>query len=108
MKILEKTKTDLFLNYITWTPDGKSVAYSLLDVKFGVQGGAGWFNAVWEFTNFTVSVEDSKVQPIFKNFDGGVRVWEYTNKSFPLTPVAKLTTTWGKLKRETGKGEKNE
>lgn len=108
VKVLEKTKTDLFLNYLTWTPDGKSIAYVQVDVTLGMPGGIGWFGAVYEYSNFSVSVENGKIQPIFEDIEGGVRIWEWTKASFPLIPVAKLTTTWGKLKRDTGKGGQNE
>lgn len=102
VKVLEKAKTDLFLNYLTWTPDGKSIAYVL--VKDKVDGRRN----MWEYLNFAVSIEDGKVRRIFEDIEGGVRIWEWTKASFPLIPVAKLTTTWGKLKRDTGKGGQNE
>jgi hypothetical protein len=102
VKVFEKTKTDLFLNYLTWTPDGESIAYVLTKDKLVER------KTVLEYLNFAVSVEDGKVRRIFKDFEGGVRVWEWTKESFPLIPVAKLTTTWGKLKRDTGKGDQNE
>ncbi|MDE0483004.1 MAG: hypothetical protein OXI67_10535 [Candidatus Poribacteria bacterium] len=102
VKVFEKTKTDLFLKYLTWTPDGKSIAYALVNDKLDKQRG------VWEYLNFAVSVEDGKIRPIFEDIEGGIRVWEWTKESFPLIPVAKLTTTWGKLKRDTGNGGQNE
>lgn len=107
-KLTNKANTGQFLGYLTWTPDGRSVAYVLVEINFFVPGGAGWLQATWEYSNFAVSVEDGKIQPIFDNIEGGVRVWEWTKESFPLIPVAKLTTTWGKIKRDTGKGGQNE
>lgn len=101
-KMFERTQTDLFLKYITWTPDGESIAYMLVKDKLVDR------RTVYEYLNYSVSVEDGKVRNIFQNFDGGVRVWEWTKESFPLTPVAKLTTTWGKLKRDTWEGGQNE
>ena len=102
VKMFEKTKTDLFLDYLTWTPDGKSIAYVLIKHQLVDR------KSVWEYLNLAVSIEDGRTQTIFDDFEGGIRVWEWTKESFPLTPVAKLTTTWGKLKRDTRNGGKNE
>lgn len=110
VKIFEETKTEtnLYFNYLTWAPDGQSIAYVIVEVNFFEPGGVGWLQATWKYSNLAVSIENGKIQPIFENFEGGVPVWEWTNKSFPLIPIEKLTTTWGKLKRDTGKGGQNE
>lgn len=102
VNVFEKTKFHPYVNLLTWTPDGRSIAYVVTKVEKRKQGN------VSEYLNFAVSVEDGKTQRIFMNFERGVRVWEWTKESFPLSPVAKLTTTWGKLKRDTGNGGQNE
>lgn len=103
VEIFERTETHLFLNYLTWTPDGTSIAYVLREVTFD-PGGVGWLGVVRKYSNFAVSVEDGKLRRMFKDIERGVRVWEWTRDSFPLTPIAKFTTTWGELKRETENG----
>ena len=108
VKIFERTETHLSLNYLTWTPDGTSIAYVLADFTFGAPEGVGWFGIVRKYSNFAVSVKDGKPRPMFKGIEGGVRVWEWTRDSFPLTPIAKFTTTWGELKRETENGGHHE
>ena len=108
VKIFERTETHLPLGYLTWTPDGTSIAYVLVKVTFDEPGGVGWFGVVREYLNFAVSVEDGRLRGMFKEIEGGVRVWEWTHDSFPLTPIAKFTTTWGELKRETENGGHHE
>ena len=98
VQIFEKTKTDRFLNYITWTPDGQSIAYVLRPSQ----------QDRTQFSNFAVSIENGRIQSLFENIDGGVRVWEWTKKSYPITPIAKLTTTWGILKRGLENGGNDE
>ena len=104
VQIFERTETYLHLDYLTWTPDGMSIAYVLTEFTFGVPGGVGWFGIVREYSNFAVSVEDGRLRGMFEDIEGGVRVWEWTRDSFPLTPIAKFTTTWGELKREKENG----
>ena len=108
VKIFERTETRLDLDYLTWTPDGTSIAYLLAEFTFDVPGGGGWGGIVREYSNFAVSVEDGRLRRIFKDIEGGIRVWEWTRDSFPLTPIAKFTTTWGELKRETENGGHHE
>ena len=108
VKIFERTETHLPVGYLTWTPDGTSIAYVLIEVTFGRPGGVGLFGVVREYSNFAVSVEDGRLRGIFKEIEGGVRVWEWTRDSFPPTPIAKFTTTWGELKRETENGGHHE
>ena len=104
VQIFERTETYLHLDYLTWTPDGMSIAYVLTEFTFGVPGGVGWFGIVREYSNFAVSVENGRLRRMFEDIEGGVRVWEWTRDSFPLTPIAKFTTTWGELKREKESG----
>ena len=108
VKIFERTETRLDLDYLTWTPDGTSIAYLLAEFTFDVPGGGGWGGIVREYSNFAVSVEDGRLRRMFEDIEGGVRVWEWTRDSFPLTPIAKFTTTWGQLKRGTENGEHHE
>ena len=108
VKIFERTETHLYPGYLTWTPDGTSIAYVLVEVRVGVPDGIGWFGIVREYSNFAVLVEDGRLRPMFTDIEGGVGVWEWTHDSFPLTPVAKFTTTWGELKREPENGGHHE
>ena len=103
VKIFEQTETRSWLDYLTWTPDGTSIAYLLVEVTS--RGGG---SIVREYANFAVSVENGRLRRMFKDIEGGVRVWEWTRDSFPLTPIAKFTTTWGELKRETESGGHHE
>lgn len=108
VKTFERTETHLYPGYLTWTPDGTSIAYVLVEVTVGGPDGVGWFGISWEYSNFAVSVEDGSRRRMFKDIEGGVRVWEWTRDSFPVTPTAKFTTTWGELKRETENGGPHE
>ena len=101
VQIFEKTKTNSHLNYLTWTPDGTSIAYVLAEVTAGVPGGLGWLGIVTEYSNFAVSVENGRLRRMFEDIEGGVRVWEWTRESYPDDPELILTTSWGELKRET-------
>ncbi len=103
VKILKRIKAPLFCYYLTWTPDGKSIAYVLIEIK----GFVLWF-PITEYTNFVVSIVNKRAVQILKSIDGGAFTLEWTQKSYPVEPESKLATTWGQLKRETGNGGKNE
>lgn len=103
VKILKRIKAPFFCYYLTWTPDGKSIAYVLIEMK-----GFVFWVPITEYTNFVVSIANKRVVQILKNIDGGAFALEWTQKSYPVEPESKLATTWGQLKRETGNGGKNE
>ncbi|RKU09913.1 hypothetical protein C6501_14290 [Candidatus Poribacteria bacterium] len=103
VKILKRTKTTSFSYYITWTPDGKSIAYVLIEFK-----GFIFIFPIFEHTNFVVSIANGKPERILEDIKGGARAFDWTQKSYPVEPKSKLTTTWGHLKREIGNGGKNE
>ena len=108
VQIFEKTETDSHFNYLTWTPDGTSIAYVFVETTFGVPGGLGLFGIVREYSNFAVSVENGTIRRMFEDIEGGVRVWEWTRGSYPDDPELILPTSWGQLKRETEKGDRHE
>lgn len=99
VNILKGTKTELFSKYLTWTPDGESVAYVLAEFKQLV-----FFWARFEFTSYVVSIEKDNPQEILTHIEGGVQVLEFTQKSYPVEPESKLTTTWGQLKQQQTNG----
>ncbi len=98
-------KTNALPHYLTWMPDGDTITYGLCEV---VPFAPGDTRKRCEYLNFAVSVSDGSNRPIFTNFKGGLRTWEWTRKSFPVEPIAKLTTKWSQLKLKTQNGGTNE
>ena len=103
VNILRKTKTDLISFDLIWTPDSKSIAYTLVEIK-----GFVLFFPILEYTNFLVSIENQRTKRIFESIEGGVESFEWTQVSYPVEPESRLTTTWGQVKRETENGGSNE
>ena len=108
VQIFEKTETSLPFNYLTWTPDGTSIAYGLLEATVGGRGVFGWLDIITEYSNFAVSIENGRRRRIFEDIESGVPVWEWTRASYTDDPELILTTSWGHLKRETEKGDHHE
>lgn len=105
-KVFETTKTDLYCNYLTWTPDGKSISYVLAEVK-----GLLIWALLLDYTNFVVSITDGRPgrpKQILQHIEGGARALEWTQKAYSVEPESKLTTTWGQLKRDTKNGGNHE
>lgn len=105
-KVFETTKTDLYCNYLTWTPDGKSISYVLAEVK-----GILLWALLLDYTNFVVSITEGRPgrpKQILQHIEGGVRALEWTQKAYSVEPESKLTTTWGQLKRDTKNGGNHE
>ena len=100
VNILKETKSELFGKYLTWTPDGKSVAYVLAEFKQLVL-----FWARFEFTSYVTSIEKDNPQEILTGIEGGAMALEFTQKSYPVEPESKLATTWGQLKQQQTIGE---
>lgn len=107
VKILDRdtNRTNAPPHYLTWMPDGDTITYGLCEV---VSLAPGDISKRCEYLNFAVSVSDGRDLPIFTNFKGGLRTWEWTQESFPVEPIAKFTTTWGRIKAKTEKGVTNE
>lgn len=79
-----KIEKGSFPQYITWSADGRYIAYALYDSQD-------------QLSCFAVRVNGGKQHiPIFRAFEGGLRTFEWTRKKYPLTNL--LTTTWGELK----------
>lgn len=95
VNILKRTKSELFGKYLTWTPDGMSIAYVLAEFKQLVL-----FWVRFEFTSYVVSIEKDNPQEILTGIEGGVMALEFTQKSYPVEPESKLATTWGQLKQQ--------
>ena len=76
-------KKGSFPRYITWSADGRYIAYAL-------------YNSRDQFSYFAVPRNGGKHKPIFQAFDGGLSVFEWMRKEY--SPVNLLTTTWGGLK----------
>lgn len=95
VNILKGTKSKLSSKYLTWTPDGKSLAYVLAEFKQLVL-----FWARFEFTSYIVSIEKDNPQEILTGIEGGAMALEFTQKSYPVEPESKLATTWGQLKQQ--------
>ena len=103
IKMFADTRTNLDCRYLTWTPDGKSISYVLGEIKEIIL-----WTARFEYTNFVVSITGRKSKQILQNIAGGVYALEWTQKSYSVEPEAKLTTTWGQLKRDTKNGGNHE
>lgn len=101
----DTTKTNAPPHYLTWMPDGESITYGLCQ---GVPFAPGVANMRCEYLHFAVSVSDGRNRQIFTNFKGGLRTWEWTRKSYPVEPIAKITTTWGQVKLKIENGDTNE
>ena len=95
----DTSKTNAPPYYLTWMPDGESIAYGLCEVVFFTR---------CEYLNFAVAVSNGRNRRLFTKFKGGLRTWEWTRKSFPVKPIAKITTTWGQVKLKTENGGTNE
>lgn len=95
INILKIDQSETFGLYITWTPDGKSIAYVLAEFKQLVL-----FWARFEFTSYVVSIEKGNPQEILTGIEGGAMALEFTQKSYPVEPESKLATTWGQLKQQ--------
>ena len=79
-----KIKKGSFPQYITWSADGRYIAYALYDSQN-------------QLSCFAVRVNGGKQHiPIFRAFEGGLRTFEWTRKKY--FPVNVLTTTWAELK----------
>ena len=88
-----KIKKGSFPQYITWSADGRYIAYALCDSQD-------------QLSCFAVRVNGGKQHiPIFRAFEGGLRTFEWTRKKYFPTNV--LTTTWAELKASglTGVGD---
>lgn len=88
-----KIKKSSFPRYITWSADGRYIAYALYDSQD-------------QLSCFAVRVNGGKQHiPIFRAFKGGLRTFEWTRKKY--FPTNLLTTTWAKLKASdvTGVGD---
>ncbi len=99
IKMFDNTRTELYCNYLTWTPDGKSISYVFAEVELFLI----WI-ARFEYTNFVLSITNGRSKQIFQNIEGGVPALEWTQKSYPVEPESKLATTWGQLKRDAKNG----
>lgn len=78
-----KIKKGSFPRYITWSADGRYIAYAL--------------NSKDQLSCFAVRVNGGKQHiPIFRAFKGGLRVFEWTRKKY--FPANVLTMTWAELK----------
>ena len=108
VKVFERTETNLFVHYLAWTPDGTSIAYVFTEVELIEQDRWGLFGRARKYSNIAVSVKDGSIRRIFKDIEGGARIWEWTRESYPGDPALILTTSWGQLKRETKKGDHHE
>ena len=79
-----KIEKGSFPQYITWSVDGRYIAYALYDSRD-------------QLSCFAVRVNGGKQHiPIFRAFEGGLRTFEWTRKKYSSANL--LTTTWAELK----------
>lgn len=89
-----KIEKGSFPQYITWSADGRYIAYALYDSRD-------------QLSCFAVRVNGGKQHiPIFRAFEGGLRTFEWTRKKY--SSVNLLTTTWAELKASGLIGVENE
>lgn len=91
VKKFDVTKTTSYCSCLTWTPNGGSIAYA---INHSPEGHP-------ESLNWTVSVTNGTRQPIFRKFERGLHVWEWTQQNDSGIPSDLLTTTWAGLKVQT-------
>ena len=89
-----KIITDHYVNHLTWSGDGKFIAYTLRPVIP---------QKVISYSNFAASIYDGKPVPILTTFKDGVLLFEWAHTSLPVDPANLLTTTWGQLKTQDQK-----
>lgn len=78
---------DGFPRYLCWSADGRYIVYTLQ-------------SHIFTYSNFAVPIDGGKAQQILQMYpDGGIPVFEWTNKAYAVEPTNRLTTLWGKLKR---------
>lgn len=73
--------------YITWSFDGQYIAYTLENQR-----------EVLPFSNFAVHRSGGEHFPILQAFNGGVSIFEWTDKTYPVNPRHSIHTTWAELK----------
>ena len=78
-----------YINHLTWSGDGKYIAYTLKSVIFQ------W---AISYSNFAASIYGGKPEPILTTFNGGVFLFEWPHKFLSVEPLHLLTATWGQLK----------
>ena len=86
--------TGFYVNYLTWSSDGKFIAYTLLSVIPQEDSS---------YSNFAVSIYGGEPVPILTTFEGGVLTFEWSHTSLSVDPANPLTTTWGQLKMQDRK-----
>jgi len=77
--------------YFTWSPDGRYIVYTLAAPNLTRK-------------NYAVPVAGGPPERILEMYDRGVRLFEWTHAAksgaHAVEPTNKLTTLWGKLKRQ--------
>ena len=80
---------DLYVENITWSVDGQSIACTIYN---GFDG---------TYSNFTVPIDGGDAEQIFTNyFEGSLPLFEWTHTAYTVEPKNKLTILWGKLKQQ--------
>ena len=74
--------------YITWSFDGQYIAYILENQLKALP-----------FSNFAVHRSGGEHFPILQAFNGGVSIFEWTDKTYPVNPSPSIHTTWAELKK---------
>lgn len=99
VNIVKGTTSKLLPKYLTWTPDGKSVAYILAEFEKLIL-----FRIKFEFKSYVVSIDKGNPQEVLTEIEGGVQTLEFTQRSYSIEPESKITTTWGQLKLQQTNG----
>ena len=80
---------DLYVEKITWSVDGQSIVCTV-------------FNGFdLTYSNFTVPIGGGDTEQIFKAyFEDGLSLFEWAHTAYAVEPTNRLTTLWGKLKKQ--------
>ena len=82
----QQIKGDVPPHYLTWSPDGQYIVYTLSGRNL-------------TYFNFAVPIAGGPHERILEMYAGGVPLFEWTHTAYAVEPVNRLTTLWGKLKQ---------
>ena len=89
-----KVIKSFYFTYLTWSGDGKYIAYALkshLHVGFKI------------YSNFAAPIHGGESEQILENLNGGAPLFEWAHKPLSMDPANLLTTTWAQLKTQDQK-----
>jgi len=77
---------------LKWSPDGRHIVYTTYGKKL--------FNKGTAYNNIAIPVDGGSYEIILDMFAHGVPMFDYwMTNTYPVEPINRLTTLWGKLKK---------